>query len=85
MSSGPFGPSLPSSSRDLCGRTRYTLLMPKKQTRRAISVRGVLYEKVQSHCAATGKTVSGWVEEIVAAKLDAVGAPPAQPDPKLAS
>jgi hypothetical protein len=46
------------------------------QTRRAISVKGLTYQQIKSYCDANGKTISGWIEEIVAAKLDDLGIPP---------
>jgi hypothetical protein len=49
--------------------------MAKRQTRRALSVKGLTYQRVKKHCDAKGISVSGFVEEIVNARLDALGCP----------
>jgi len=49
--------------------------MAKRQTRRAISVKGLTYQRLKKHCDANGKSVAGFVEELVALKLDALGVP----------
>ena len=49
--------------------------MAKRQTRRSISVKGITYQRLKDFCDATGKSVSGYLEEIIAEKLDAAGAP----------
>jgi hypothetical protein len=47
----------------------------KQQTRRAISIRGLTYQRIKDHCDAIGKPISGWIEEIVSEKLDELGVP----------
>lgn len=49
--------------------------MAKRQTRRSISVKGITYQRLKDYCDATGKSVSGYLEDIIAEKLDAAGAP----------
>ena len=49
--------------------------MAKKQTRKSISVKGITYQRVKDHCDREGISVSGFLEEIIAAKLDALGVP----------
>lgn len=57
--------------------------MAKRQTRRAISLRGITYQRLKNYCARDGRSVSGYLEEIVAEKLDAEGEPvPDRVDPK---
>ena len=47
----------------------------KKQTRRAISVTGKTYQRVSDYCKGEGRSVSGYLEEIIAEKMDAAGVP----------
>jgi len=57
--------------------------MSKVQTRRCFSVRDVTYERLRVHCEEQGITVSAFVEDLVAEKLDAAGVPvPAKADPR---
>lgn len=49
--------------------------MAKRQTRRSISVKGITYQRLKDYCDATGCSVSGYLEEIIAEKLDAAGIP----------
>lgn len=50
--------------------------MPSKNnTRRAISVRGVTYQRLQDHCSEIGISISGYLEKIIADNLDARGVP----------
>jgi hypothetical protein len=49
--------------------------MAKRQTRRSISVKGITYQRLKDFCDATGCSVSGYLEDIIAEKLDAAGAP----------
>lgn len=49
--------------------------MAKRQTRRSISIRGILYQRLQDHCEAEGRSISGWLEETIAEKLDAAKVP----------
>lgn len=49
--------------------------MAKRQTRRSISVKGITYQRLKDYCDANGTSVSGYLEEIIAEKLDAAGAP----------
>jgi hypothetical protein len=47
--------------------------MAKRQTRRSISVKGITYMRLKDYCDAHGKSVSGFLEEIIAEKLDGLG------------
>ena len=49
--------------------------MAKRQTRRSISVKGITYQRLKDYCDAQGCSVSGYLEEIIAEKLDAAGVP----------
>jgi len=49
--------------------------MAKRQTRRSISVKGITYQRLKDHCDTAGVSVSGYLEEIIAEKLDAAGVP----------
>jgi hypothetical protein len=49
--------------------------MAKRQTRRSISVKGITYQRLKDYCEASGNSVSGYLEEIIAEKLDAAGVP----------
>ncbi|PCC70997.1 hypothetical protein SAMN02745121_02536 [Nannocystis exedens] len=49
--------------------------MAKRQTRRSISVKGITYQRLKDYCESTGLSVSGYLEEIIAEKLDAAGVP----------
>lgn len=62
--------------------------MAKRQTRRSISVRGVTYQRLKNFCDAEGLSVSGYLEDIIAERLDAAGVPvptyvPPRPAPKM--
>lgn len=59
--------------------------MGKRQTRRSISVKGITYRRLKEYCDANGKSVSGYLEEIIGEKMDAAGVPvPAAPLPRAA-
>lgn len=49
--------------------------MAKRQTRRAISVKGLTYQRLKKHCEEKGISVSGFVEKIIAERLDSLGVP----------
>ena len=49
--------------------------MAKRQTRRSISVKGITYQRLKDFCDGSGRSVSGYLEEIIAERLDAAGAP----------
>ena len=49
--------------------------MAKRQTRRSISVKGITYQRLKDFCDAKGRSVSGYLEEIIAERLDAAGVP----------
>lgn len=49
--------------------------MATRKTRRSISVKGITYQRLRDYCDATGASVSGYLEEIIAEKLDAAGVP----------
>jgi len=51
--------------------------MSKQQTRCAISLRGIVYERLRQHCEATGQPLSAFLEDVIAESLDAKGVPPA--------
>lgn len=64
--------------------------MAKRQTRRSISVKGITYQRLKNYCQAHGISVSGYLEEIIAEKLDAAGVPvpdyvEPRPSPKVVS
>lgn len=45
----------------------------KRQTRRSISVKGLTYQWVQEYCDQTEQSISGFVEELIFAKMDELG------------
>jgi hypothetical protein len=47
----------------------------KPKTRRSISVKGLTYQRLDGYCKAEGRSVSGYLEEILAEKLTAAGVP----------
>lgn len=54
--------------------------MGKRQTRRSISVKGITYQRLKTFCedpdTEGGKRpVSGWLEDVIAEKMDAAGVP----------
>ena len=49
--------------------------MAKQQTRRSISVKGITYQRLKDYCDGQRQSVSGFLEEIIAQKLDAAGVP----------
>ena len=49
--------------------------MAKRQTRRSISVKGITYQRLKDYCQAQGRSVSGYLEDIIAENLDAAGVP----------
>ena len=49
--------------------------MAKRQTRRSISVKGITYQRLKDYCDTHDLSVSGYLEEIIAEKLDAAGVP----------
>jgi len=49
--------------------------MAKRQTRRAISVKGLTYQRLKAYCDAQGRSVSGFLEDIVHEKMDDLGQP----------
>ena len=58
--------------------------MAKRQTRRSISVKGITYQRLKDYCRAENRSVSGYLEEIIAEKLDAAGAPvPTHVEPRV--
>lgn len=46
-----------------------------KSTRHSISVKGLTYQRLKDYCDQQGRSVSGYLEEIIAEKLDAIGVP----------
>jgi hypothetical protein len=49
--------------------------MAKRQTRRSISVKGITYQRLKDFCDTNALSVSGYLEEIIAERLDAAGVP----------
>jgi hypothetical protein len=47
----------------------------KITTRRSISVKGLTYQRIKKFCDSQNIPVSGWLESIIAAELDAKGVP----------
>jgi hypothetical protein len=57
--------------------------MAKRQTRRSISVKGITYQRLKNFCEEQNLSVSGYLEDIIAAKLDAANVPvPERVDPR---
>ena len=46
-----------------------------KQTRRAISVKGLTYQRLKTYCDVKELSISGYLEKIVNKKLDDLGIP----------
>ncbi len=49
--------------------------MPKEKTRRSISVNGITYQRLKNYCRENRRSVSGFLDEVMNAKLDEEGAP----------
>lgn len=49
--------------------------MAKRQTRRSISVKGITYQRLKNFCEDNNVSVSGYLEQIIADKLDAQNVP----------
>ncbi len=49
--------------------------MAKRQTRRSISVKGITYQRLKDYCDTHRLSVSGFLEDLIAERLDAAGAP----------
>ena len=49
--------------------------MAKRQTRRSISVKGITYQRLKNYCESQGMSISGFLEDIIAARLDAERVP----------
>lgn len=47
----------------------------KRQSRRSISVAGLTYQRAYDYCRSKGRSVSGFLEELIKERLDAEGAP----------
>ena len=57
--------------------------MAKRQTRRSISVKGITYQRLKNFCETQGMSVSGYLEDIIAARLDEAQLPvPERVDPR---
>ena len=57
--------------------------MAKRQTRRSISVKGITYQRLKNFCEAQGLSVSGYLEDIIANRLDEANVPvPERVDPR---
>jgi hypothetical protein len=49
--------------------------MAKRQTRRSISVKGITYQRLKNFCDAQSLSISGYLEDLIAEKLDAANVP----------
>lgn len=49
--------------------------MAKRQTRRSISVKGITYQRLKNFCESQGLSVSGYLEDIIANRLDEANVP----------
>ena len=49
--------------------------MARKQTRRSISIKGLTYQRLKNRCEREGSSMSGYLERIIAEKLDALEEP----------
>ena len=64
--------------------------MGKRQTRRTISLKGLTYQRLKDYCDAEGHSVSGYLEDMIKERLDALRVPvpetlrPRGPTPKRA-
>jgi hypothetical protein len=59
------------------------LTMAKRQTRRSISVKGITYQRLKNFCETQGLSVSGYLEDIIANRLDEANVPvPERVDPR---
>jgi hypothetical protein len=57
--------------------------MAKRQTRRSISVKGITYQRLKNFCEEQNLSVSGYLEDIIAARLDEARVPvPEKVDPR---
>lgn len=57
--------------------------MAKRQTRRSISVKGITYQRLKNFCEDQNLSVSGYLEEIIASRLDEAKVPvPEKVDPR---
>lgn len=52
------------------------------RTRRSISLKGTTYQRLKNYCETEGRSISGYLELIIAERLDAASVPvPDQPPP----
>ncbi|MEM6295654.1 MAG: hypothetical protein AAGA54_30555 [Myxococcota bacterium] len=49
--------------------------MAKRQTRRSISVKGITYQRLKNYCENQNVSVSGYLESIIAERLDEQNVP----------
>ena len=57
--------------------------MAKRQTRRSISVKGITYQRLKNFCEDQNLSVSGYLEDIIASRLDEANVPvPEKVDPR---
>ena len=57
------------------------MMTNRKSVRRAVSVKGLTWQRIKDHCDATGCSMSGFLEELANQKLDEAGVPiPTQVD-----
>lgn len=54
--------------------------MAKRQTRRAISVKGRTYLRLKRYCEKHDMSISGYLEQRIAEDMDAAGEPEVHPD-----
>lgn len=58
--------------------------MAKRQTRRSISVKGLTYQRLKNYCESQGISVSGYLEGLIATRLDEENVPvPEKVEPRL--
>ena len=63
------------ASREAISAGRGSSDMAKKSTRRSVSIKGTTYHRLKGYCDATGVSVSGLVEVLIASRLEAAGVP----------
>lgn len=49
--------------------------MGRRQTRRSISVKGITYQRLKNFCESQGMSISGYLEDIIASRLDEARVP----------
>lgn len=57
--------------------------MSKRQTRRSVSFRAEVFERIRRHCEKEGVSITGWVEGTLTSFLNHQGAPQVSRDEAL--